>query len=162
MPYQIITGPMQHVEDVLNGTYVLPAMPATGLPVGALTLIFAQPAAQTVTFSGLAGAYRTPEEIRNEINTALSVTAASLRPADPSNQVLVPTYIEGKGNVFIGKKVVVLQDDTSGVQITGGTARALMGIPTSGTVTFVPIVSTKIVSLVPNQANGTYTALISP
>ena len=149
MPYKIIHGTASDIEDQLNGAYVLGPFTLDGLPVGALTLIFAQPGVATITFAGGAGAVLSLDAIVAAINSGLPGSPAALRPADPTNQ----------GSV--GRKFLVLQDASSGISITGGTARSLFRIPTA-TMTFVPTVSTKIVSFVPDATKGHYVALIAP
>jgi hypothetical protein len=151
MPYSIIRGTPADIEDYLNGAYLLGPFPLEGLPVGGLTLIFAQPEAHTITFSGAAGAMRTLTEIVTQINTPFAGNPASLRGSDPTNQ--------GSAG---GRKFLVLQDDASGIQITGGTARATLRIPTGGAVTRVPVPTARVVNFNADATNGHYLVLLSP
>jgi hypothetical protein len=149
MPYRVIRGTPQDVEDQLSGTYVLGAFHLEGLPVGGKTLIFVQPQGVTVTFSGSLGDMRTLVEIRNQINEAFTGSPASLRPADPSNQ----------GST--AQKFLALQHDTNGIEITGGTARADFNIP-SAEVKLVPVAAAKVAGFMPAPLSGHLLVLVAP
>lgn len=162
MPYTTISGTLQGVQDQLNGALVLGPFPASGLPVGTLTIIFTQPGAETVTFTGAANEVRTVDQIVTEINADLTANPATIRGVDSSNYPSSSVYVEGRGMVKEKYLYIVLQDDTSGITITGGTARALLKMATPATIALTPVPAAEVVAFGPDSTASHYVALVAP
>lgn len=145
MPYSVVIGDRQRVEDVLNGAIHVPTQFAT-LPLGGLTLIFNTPSG-TVTFSGAASEMRTTAEVVAEIN-AVHTGLASLRQT------------VGASNRSTGE--VVLQADAGVVIDSAGTANALFGLSTSGDTTSAGAVDAADVTAVAFGNSGQYIVILAP
>lgn len=151
MPYETIIGTLESVNDRLNGVVLTRPITVEGIDLDGLELVFTQPAAATVAFTG---SY-TPAALRDHINTTLGTTAASLRSVRMSEGSRTATVDGYRGSVFL-----VLQDDTNGVVLSASTAAIPLGIPSP--LTSLPIALSRVHSFGQDSSSGFFFALIAP
>jgi len=145
MPYSVIIGDRQRIEDVLNGSVHVPKQFAS-LPLGGKTLIFNTPSG-TVTFSGSAGALRTTAEVVAEINAVHTGIATQRQTV-------------GSSNGSTGE--VVLQADAGIVIDTLGTANVLLGLSVAVDTTSAGAVDPATVTSIAFGNSGQYIVVLAP
>ncbi len=129
MPYKIVVGTSETLQDAFNGTFVGNPVNSAKLPLGGKTLIFNDGAPHTITFAGGAGALKTLNEVVVAIN-AVSAGFASARASDTGPH----TTSLGDGTMQ-AKKRLALQQDAAFTISHLGTANALLGIYLPGVFT---------------------------
>ena len=156
MPYTIHSATAKGLEDILNGVVLLGPFPSTGLPLGALTVVFNTPV-QTVTFSGAAGARLTLADIVDEINTAVGEDVASYRTG-VGQAGASPT-----GAGIASNLVIAIQRDAGFVIDTAGTANALLRIDSAVDTTSAGVVAAAdILGFTAGATPGHYTVILAP
>lgn len=152
MSYQIVTGTEKTLEDKLNGTVVSGAFASSGVAVGGKTVIFSDPA-ETVTFSGSAGALLTPAQIVSELEAGITGLSVGLREQGSVQQT----------NPKVTKQVsLALSIDAGFTLDKDGTANALLGLSTTADTTSAGAVdSTRIKGFTPSASLGTYALILS-
>ncbi len=156
MPYTvIIADSRQTLEDRLNNTLVLGPL-EENLPVGALTLIFANPA-RTVTFSGSAGDILSLADIAAEIKAA---------HADFNPFTIKPRNWPGgdpRMSDATKKRHFIIQADAGFTIDKDGTANTLLALPTAADLVIpAAVTATKIVDLSQGASPGHYILIIAP
>lgn len=122
MPYKIVVGTSETLQDALNGAFVMNPVNSSKLPLGGLTLIYNDGLPHTITFAGAPGALKTLNEVVTAIN-AVTAGFASVRASDTGPH----TTSLGDGSMQ-AKKRLVLQQDASFTVSNLGTANSLLGI----------------------------------
>lgn len=154
MPYRIIVGDVEYLQDYLNSALVLGPFLKSGLAVGGLTLIFNAPAA-TVTFSGSLGAILSMSDIVSEINAQVA-GLASIRSYPQSGAGVPNPNVNPYMRLFF-------QRDAGFTLDAAGTANAFFGFSTSvDTVNTGAINSTKLVSIGQGSVQGMLIAVTAP
>lgn len=142
-----------HLSGMLVGTTNL----RQGANVSGLTLIFSQPEAATVTFSGTDPL--SIQEIVTQINDALTDDVATYR-------VHKPGISNGNPGFPVPDTKLALVHAGSGITLSEtGTANAALGFPTAAGdpgLVGTPIDSTRIVSLIYIDMGTGYLGIIAP
>jgi len=142
MAYDVLAGDAKTLADRLNGTKLLGPFPAQGLPLGALTLIFSDPAA-TVTFDGSSGALVTAVAAAADIQASFSSAVLELRRDNAQ------LYIA----IWYGDGYTIDKD---------GTANALLGLSTTeDTVSEGAVDVTRIRGFSQAATGGHYSLILS-
>lgn len=155
MPYQIFRGTIQDCEDRLNGVLQLGPFPASGLPVGGLTLIFTAPSSTTVTFTGSGGSLRTFAQILADITSQLSAVNPKRRGYDYGPHISTRAGVDPK-------LLLVLQHDTAITLASTGTANAVFGLSTTATTSVAAIAAADAIHFGPDATVGHYYLVIAP
>ena len=154
MGYKTYVADLQGVEDILNGSILLGPFSSRGLPVGAKTLVFTTPAA-TVTFSGAAGAYLTPDQIVTEIN-AVVAGLAKRRNLPPVG----PRYSNQPDSKRMGEQPLALQRDAGITLGNAGTGNALLGLGGAPVISAGKVLAAKIVGFSQGSMQAHYALVI--
>jgi hypothetical protein len=154
MPYIVIKGPAQHVVDTLNGAIEFGVVPQKGLPVDGLTLIFTTPA-QTVTFTAAdPGGLVTPDEILDQLQTALTGVTVTYRSVSTAGG-------RGVSPGGVGR-TLVLQLDTGLELADNGTANDAFGVPADGLTGSAMVAPERLLAFGPENLTAQYYALVGP